>query len=109
MGPNYEEKHFENELKDNNTTEEEYNSNYEVLEYWENLPHVEEGDQDSQQVESIKRMRRTKMDRTSMLASAHALSSRVEESLAASSSECRFVREALSVTGPRPKRKKVLE
>jgi len=34
MGPNYEEKHFENELKDNNTTEEEYNSNYEVLEYW---------------------------------------------------------------------------
>mgnify|MGYP003133063344 CR=1 FL=1 len=34
MGPNYEEKHFENELKDNNTTEEEYSSNYEVLEYW---------------------------------------------------------------------------
>jgi len=34
MGPNYEEKHFENELKDNNTTEEEHSSNYEVLEYW---------------------------------------------------------------------------
>mgnify|MGYP003109362667 CR=1 FL=1 len=34
MGPNYEEKGFESQLKDNARTEEEYNSNYEVLEYW---------------------------------------------------------------------------
>jgi len=34
MGPNYEEKGFESQLKDNARTEEEYNSSYEVLEYW---------------------------------------------------------------------------
>jgi len=34
MGANYEEKDFEQQLKDNAYTEEEYNSNYEVLEYW---------------------------------------------------------------------------
>jgi hypothetical protein len=34
MGPNYEEKDFEQQLKDNPRTEEEYFSNYEVLEYW---------------------------------------------------------------------------
>ena len=34
MGPNYEEKGFEGQLKDNARTEEEYNSSYEVLEYW---------------------------------------------------------------------------
>ena len=34
MGANYEEKDFEQQLKDNSRTEEEYNSNYEVLEYW---------------------------------------------------------------------------
>ena len=35
MGPNYEEKDFENELKDNAYSEEEtIDSNYEVLEYW---------------------------------------------------------------------------
>ena len=35
MGPNYEEKDFENELKDNSYSDEETSSsNYEVLEYW---------------------------------------------------------------------------
>ena len=34
MGPNYEEKGFESQLKDNARSEEEYNSSYEVLEYW---------------------------------------------------------------------------
>ena len=34
MGPNYEEKDFEYQLKDNPRSEEEYFSNYEVLEYW---------------------------------------------------------------------------
>ena len=34
MGPNYEEKDFEQQLKDNARTDEENGSNYEVLEYW---------------------------------------------------------------------------
>jgi len=34
MGANYNEKDFEQQLKDNSKTEEEYNSNFEVLEYW---------------------------------------------------------------------------
>jgi len=35
MGPNYEEKDFENQLKDNHSAvDESYSSNYEVLEYW---------------------------------------------------------------------------
>ena len=34
MGANYDEKDFEQKLRDNSKTEEEYNSNFEVLEYW---------------------------------------------------------------------------
>ena len=34
MGPNYEEKYYENQLRDSEHTEGTENSNYEVLEYW---------------------------------------------------------------------------
>ena len=34
MGANYEEKDFENQLKDDNSVDESYSQNFEVLEYW---------------------------------------------------------------------------
>jgi hypothetical protein len=34
MGPNYEEKYYEAQLRDNNRSESNENTNYEVLEYW---------------------------------------------------------------------------
>jgi hypothetical protein len=34
MGANYEEKYYENQLKDNNRSEDSANTNFEVLEYW---------------------------------------------------------------------------
>jgi len=34
MGPNYEEKDFESRLKDDSSSSEDYQGNYEVLEYW---------------------------------------------------------------------------
>ena len=34
LGANYEEKSFESQLKDDSTVDEEYSSNFEVLEYW---------------------------------------------------------------------------
>ena len=51
----------------------------EVLEYWENLRHVEQGNTESPQVEGNKRAKRTEVDRCSMQATAHAMASRARE------------------------------
>ena len=83
----------------------------EVLKYWENLPHLEQGGTEvlGQVVEGSRSFRRTELDRTAMQASAHAMASRVEEQLSSSSVLSRFEREVQRVTGPRKKRRKVVE
>jgi hypothetical protein len=74
-----------------------------VLEYWENIHHVDESDTESPQVSGNKRMRRTELDRTAMQASAAALAAHeTPEELG----DTRFLREARSVEGRRRKRSK---